>query len=153
MAKLIAFDEERPTTSRMAGLVLGFLGVATLLGPWRGLGGGQLIGNFACAAAAVCYGFGWPYTRRHLAGRAESGVVLSACQLGVTIASLGLGAVTEPAVVAILQPVLKIFSASMHIQHGIAFGVAFALSTSLHIVIGEQAPKNWSIASRQRFAT
>jgi len=87
---LIAFDEERPTTSRMVGLVVGFLGVATLLGPWRGLGGGQLIGNLACAGAAVCYGFGWPYTRRHLAGRAESGVVLSACQLICAAAILAL---------------------------------------------------------------
>ena len=75
---------------------------------------------------------------------------LSACQLGVTIASLGLGAVTEPAVVAILQPVLRIFSVPMHIQHAVAFGVAFALSTSLHIVIGEQAPKNWAILNPDR---
>ena len=38
----------------------------------------------------------------------------------------------------------------MHIQHAVAFGVAFALSTSLHIVIGEQAPKNWSILNPDR---
>jgi drug/metabolite transporter (DMT)-like permease len=78
---LIAFAEESPTRARAIGLVVGFIGVATLLGPWRGLGSGALIGHLACAAAAVCYGLGFPYTRRHLAGRAESGVVLSACQL------------------------------------------------------------------------
>jgi drug/metabolite transporter (DMT)-like permease len=72
---------ERPTRARVAGLLIGFAGVATLLGPWRGLGGGQLIGHVACAGAAACYGVGFPYTRRHLSGRPESGIVLSACQL------------------------------------------------------------------------
>jgi drug/metabolite transporter (DMT)-like permease len=78
---LAAYPEERQTAGRVAGLTLGFLGVALLLGPWRGLGGGQLIGHLACAGAALCYGVGFPYTRRHLAIRPESGIVLSACQL------------------------------------------------------------------------
>jgi drug/metabolite transporter (DMT)-like permease len=78
---LLAFGEEQPTRVRIAGLLIGFMGVAILLGPWRGLGGGQLVGHLACAGAALCYGLGFPYTRRHLAGRQESGIVLSACQL------------------------------------------------------------------------
>jgi drug/metabolite transporter (DMT)-like permease len=78
---LAAFGEERPSAARIAGLLVGFGGVALLLGPWRGFGGGQLIGNACCAGAALCYGFGFPYTRRYLAGRPESGVVLSAAQL------------------------------------------------------------------------
>jgi len=78
---LIAFAEERPTRSPIVGLAVGFIGAVTLLGPWRGLGGGELIGHAACAAAAACYGLAFPYTRRHLAGRPEGGVVLSACQL------------------------------------------------------------------------
>jgi drug/metabolite transporter (DMT)-like permease len=81
VVSLLAFPEERTTRGRVAGLALGFMGVALLLGPWRGLGGGQLIGHLACAGAAVCYGLGFPYTRRHLASRVESGVVLAACQL------------------------------------------------------------------------
>ena len=81
IVSLVVFDEERPTRQRVVGLVVGFVGVAILLGPWRGLGGGQLVGHVCCAAAALCYGFGFPYTRRHLAGRADSGVVLAACQL------------------------------------------------------------------------
>ena len=75
---------------------------------------------------------------------------LSACQLGVTIASLGLGAVTEPAVAYILQRPLQFMAFSSTVQHQIAFGVAFALSTSLHITIGEQAPKNWAILNPDR---
>ena len=78
---LAAFPEERPSRGRRAGIVVGFVGVAVLLGPWRGLGGGALIGHLACAGAALCYGLGFPYTRRYLAARPESGVVLSACQL------------------------------------------------------------------------
>jgi drug/metabolite transporter (DMT)-like permease len=81
MVAMLAFPEQQPARGRIGGLAIGFVGVAVLLGPWRGLGGGQLIGHVACAGAALCYGLGFPYTRRHLAGRAESGVVLAACQL------------------------------------------------------------------------
>jgi CBS domain containing-hemolysin-like protein len=75
---------------------------------------------------------------------------LSSCQLGVTISSLGLGAVTEPAVVAIMQPLMRLISIPERLHHTVAFSVAFALSTSLHIIIGEQAPKNWAILSPDR---
>jgi drug/metabolite transporter (DMT)-like permease len=78
---LAAFPEERPTRGRLLGIAVGFAGAAVLIGPWRGLGGGTLIGHLACAGAALCYGLGFPYTRRYLASRTESGVVLSACQL------------------------------------------------------------------------
>ena len=78
---LLAFPEQRPTAAVIGGLGIGFLGVLTLLGPWRALGSGALIGELACAGTAVCYGLGFPYTRRHLASTPYSGVVLSACQL------------------------------------------------------------------------
>ena len=88
VVSLLAFPEERPTRARVVGLAVGFAGVVVLLGPWRGFGGGQLIGYLACAGAAACYGLGFPYTRRYLAGRTESGVVLSACQLTCATAML-----------------------------------------------------------------
>jgi drug/metabolite transporter (DMT)-like permease len=87
---LMAFPEERPNRDRVVGILVGFGGVALLLGPWRGLGGGQLVGHLACAGAALCYGFGFPYTRRYLAMRSESGVVLSACQLTCAVLVLAL---------------------------------------------------------------
>jgi drug/metabolite transporter (DMT)-like permease len=87
---LAAFPEERPSRGRLAGVAVGFVGVAVLLGPWRGLGGGALIGHLACAGAALCYGLGFPYTRRYLAGRPESGVVLAACQLSCAAVVLAL---------------------------------------------------------------
>jgi CBS domain containing-hemolysin-like protein len=70
---------------------------------------------------------------------------LSSCQLGVTLASLGLGAVTEPAVASILMPVLGNLGMPEKDIHAASFAVAMAISTALHIVIGEQAPKNWAI--------
>ncbi len=74
---------------------------------------------------------------------------LSSCQLGVTLASLALGAVTEPAVVAVLSPVLNLLG--FHPGHGaVMFAIALGFSTSLHIVIGEQAPKNWAISYSDR---
>jgi CBS domain containing-hemolysin-like protein len=70
---------------------------------------------------------------------------LSTCQLGITIASLGLGAVTEPAVAALITPALNFLHVPEHQIHPIALGVALAISTSLHVVVGEVAPKNWAI--------
>jgi CBS domain containing-hemolysin-like protein len=74
---------------------------------------------------------------------------LSTCQLGITIASLGLGAVTEPAVAAIIDPLLHslgITPAHVPGQHtALAIGIALAVSTALHVVVGEVAPKNWAI--------
>jgi CBS domain containing-hemolysin-like protein len=70
---------------------------------------------------------------------------LSSCQLGITLASLGLGAVTEPAVAVLLSPLLHLLHVPAHSVHGVSFVVALGISTALHIVIGEQAPKNWAI--------
>jgi CBS domain containing-hemolysin-like protein len=75
---------------------------------------------------------------------------LSSCQLGVTLASLGLGAVTEPAVAAIISPLLAHFSLSEPTIHAVSFTIAMAISTSLHIVVGEQAPKTWAIVNADR---
>jgi CBS domain containing-hemolysin-like protein len=75
---------------------------------------------------------------------------LSSCQLGVTLASLGLGAVTEPAVAAVLLPLLQWLEVPPHEIHPVSFAVALGISTSLHIVIGEQAPKNWAIRYADR---
>ena len=90
-------------------------------------------------------------TQQSLLGRAARHVkrrldlYLSSCQLGVTLASLGLGAVTEPAIGALLMPRLAFLHLSATDVAAIGFTLAMAVSTSLHIVIGEQAPKNWAI--------
>ena len=71
---------------------------------------------------------------------------LSACQLGITLASLGLGWVGEPAFAHLLEPLLGMIGIdSPALVHGIAFFTAFFIISYLHIVIGELAPKSWAI--------
>ncbi len=67
---------------------------------------------------------------------------LSACQLGITMASLGLGWIAEPAVAHLLRPIiLSIGITSEILIHAIAFTIAFTTITAFHLVLGEQAPK------------
>ena len=75
---------------------------------------------------------------------------LSASQLGITLASLGLGALGEPVVEAILGGWLANLSES--VRHIISYGIAFAIITTLHIVLGEQAPKLFGLAMAERVA-
>lgn len=70
---------------------------------------------------------------------------LAACQLGVTMASLGLGWVGEPAVAALLEPLFHAMHLSEDVLHTTAFLVGFVVFSSLHIVIGEQVPKTFAI--------
>ncbi|PSP15769.1 cobalt transporter [Halobacteriales archaeon QH_10_67_13] len=76
---------------------------------------------------------------------------LAATQLGITIASLALGWVGEPAVAALLEPVLGQFLPEGSV-HAIAVAVGFGVITFLHVVYGELAPKTLSIASPERIA-
>jgi CBS domain containing-hemolysin-like protein len=69
---------------------------------------------------------------------------LSACQLGITLASLGLGAVGEPVFHDLLEPLLG-DSASI-VGFGLASAIAFLIITVLHVVLGELAPKSAAIA-------
>lgn len=83
-------------------------------------------------------------TARWLAQRLERS--LSACQLGITMASLALGAVGEAALEPWITPVLNwIGIDSELVQHAIAFTISFGLVTAMHLVIGEQAPKVFAI--------
>lgn len=75
---------------------------------------------------------------------------LSACQLGITLASLGLGWIGEPAIARLLEGPLAGWSEAW--RHAIAIAVAFIIITSLHIVLGEQAPKLMGLALAERVA-
>jgi len=71
---------------------------------------------------------------------------LSACQLGITLASLGLGWVGEPAFASLLEPVFALLGVtSEKLIHGVSFVVAFSVISFLHIVVGELAPKSLAI--------
>jgi CBS domain containing-hemolysin-like protein len=69
---------------------------------------------------------------------------LSACQLGITMASIGIGFLGEPAVAELIEPIFG--SLSHGIAVAISVAIAYALVTSLHVVVGEQAPKLFAIA-------
>ncbi len=75
---------------------------------------------------------------------------LSASQLGITLASLGLGWVGEPLIARMLEVPLSGFSDAW--RHGISFTIAFAIITALHIVLGEQAPKLLGLERAERVA-
>jgi len=70
---------------------------------------------------------------------------LAACQLGITMASLGLGWVGEPAVAALLEPLFHSLGMPDRILHTTAFIAGFLIFSSLHIVVGEQVPKTLAI--------
>jgi CBS domain containing-hemolysin-like protein len=78
--------------------------------------------------------------RSHLDG------YLSACQLGITLASLGLGWIGEPAFARVIGPALEMVGVRRPaVIDAIAFAVAFGLISFLHIVLGELAPKSLAI--------
>lgn len=80
----------------------------------------------------------WLFKRQNLA--------LSACQLGITMASLALGWIGEPAIAHLITPLIQDFGVtSDKVIHGIAFAIAFTTITAFHIVIGEQVPKIYAI--------
>jgi CBS domain containing-hemolysin-like protein len=70
---------------------------------------------------------------------------LSACQLGITLASLGLGWLGEPAFADLLRPLLQNFTLTEHTIEIISFTFAFSLISFLHIVVGELMPKSMAI--------
>ncbi|WP_323676031.1 hemolysin family protein [Halorubellus sp. PRR65] len=76
---------------------------------------------------------------------------LAVTQLGITIASLGLGWVGEPAVASLIEPVLEPFLPS-DVIHLVAFALGFGVITFLHVVFGELAPKTLAIAEAQRLS-
>ena len=75
---------------------------------------------------------------------------LSATQVGITLASLGLGWVGEPAIAALLEAPLSAVPEAA--RHTIAFLIAFTLISCLHIVLGEQAPKLFGLALSEKVA-
>jgi CBS domain containing-hemolysin-like protein len=75
---------------------------------------------------------------------------LSACQFGITLASLGIGFLGEPALAELIEPIFG------GLSHGVAVAISIALAytiaTSLHITVGEQVPKIYAIVKAERIA-
>ena len=77
---------------------------------------------------------------------------LAISQLGITIASLGLGALGEPAIATLIRPLLEALRAPEGLVHAVAFPVAFGLITFSHVVFGELAAKTIAIQSAERIS-
>jgi CBS domain containing-hemolysin-like protein len=69
---------------------------------------------------------------------------LAACQLGITMASIGIGFLGEPAVARLVEPIFG--SLSHGVAVAVSVAIAYTLTTTLHVVVGEQAPKYFAIA-------
>ncbi|MED4071628.1 hemolysin family protein [Priestia endophytica] len=70
---------------------------------------------------------------------------LSACQLGITVTAMGLGWLGEPTIERVLHPLFEALNLNEATTTILSFGIAFALMTYLHVVIGELAPKTVAI--------
>jgi magnesium and cobalt exporter, CNNM family len=78
--------------------------------------------------------------------------MLACAQLGITVCSLGLGAVAEPAVAHLLRSPFDAAHVAQGLVHPIAFAVGLALVVYLHVVLGEVVPKNLALAGPDRAA-
>ncbi|CAB4951044.1 unannotated protein [freshwater metagenome] len=79
-------------------------------------------------------------------------LMMAGAQLGITICSLGLGYIGEPAIAHILEPVFADFGVSESLQYPISFAIALTLVVFLHVVVGEMVPKNIALAGPDRAA-
>ncbi|MFJ7159384.1 DMT family transporter [Streptomyces sp. NPDC101118] len=126
---LVALSEDRPTRRRFAGLVIGFLGVLTVLGAWQGFSGLDAKGTAMALLASLSYPVGWIYVRRTLAGREGSPLAMTGAQL--LLATVQLGALlpffTSAPSGLPLWPTLSVVALG-------ALGTGFALQTQYGLV-------------------
>ncbi|GAA2092581.1 hemolysin family protein [Microlunatus panaciterrae] len=78
--------------------------------------------------------------------------MLAGAQLGITACTLGLGAVGEPAVAHLLEPLFTLLGLPAVAVYPVSFGLALALVVTLHVVLGEMVPKNLVLAGPERAA-
>jgi CBS domain containing-hemolysin-like protein len=79
-------------------------------------------------------------------------LVMAGAQFGITVCSLGLGAVAEPALAHLLEPLFEDLGVPRGAVHPVAFALALAAVVYLHVVLGEMVPKNLALAGPERAA-
>ena len=126
---VLVFRSEQLSRRRAIGLGLGFVGVLTILGVWRGAGDSDLLGQLMCFGAALSYGLAIPYQKRFLTGRPEPGTSLAAGQLIMATAQIAivstLVAGAPPLPWTLSLPVLASIVALGAFGTGIAFALSF----------------------------
>ncbi|MBC2876392.1 MULTISPECIES: hemolysin family protein [Streptomyces] len=90
--------------------------------------------------------------RRVLWGLEHISALMAAAQLGITLCTLVLGVVAEPAIATLLEPVLHAAGLPPGGIHAVSFAIALAVSTYLHMLFGEMVPKNIALAEPVRTA-
>ena len=90
--------------------------------------------------------------RRTLYVMEHVSVMLACAQLGVTVCSVGLGAVAEPALAHLLEVPFAAVGLPAELVHPVAFALALTVVVYLHVVVGEMVPKNLAIAGPDRVA-
>ncbi|MCD5421819.1 hemolysin family protein [Rhodococcus pyridinivorans] len=126
------------------------------------------VGLIAASAFFVAVEFALIAARRHrledaaansrsaraaLRSASELSVLLAGSQLGITVCTLALGAVTKPAVHHWLTPAFESWRAPLWLADVAGFVLALIIVTFLHLVVGEMAPKSWAIAHPEKSAT
>lgn len=79
-------------------------------------------------------------------------LMMAACQLGITVCTLGLGAIGEPAVAHLLSPLFELLTVPEVLVYPISFVIALVIVVTLHVVVGEMVPKNLVLAAPERAA-
>ena len=90
--------------------------------------------------------------RAALRSSGELPLLLAGSQLGITVCTLALGAITKPAVHHWLTPMFSSWGAPLWAADVAGFVLALLIVTFLHLVVGEMAPKSWAIAHPERSA-
>jgi len=90
--------------------------------------------------------------RTALSAMEHVSIMLACAQLGITVCSLGLGAVAEPAIAHLIEDPLTAVGVPEGVIHPIAFAIALAIVTYLHVVVGEMIPKTLALAGPDRAA-
>jgi CBS domain containing-hemolysin-like protein len=91
--------------------------------------------------------------RAALRSSRDLSLLLAGSQLGITLCTLGLGAVAKPAVHDVLMPIFEATGLPSGVANAVAFVLALFVVTFVHLVVGEMAPKSWAIAHPERSAT
>ncbi len=87
-----------------------------------------------------------------LRGMENVSLMMAGAQLGITMCSLGLGAIGEPALAHLIEPFFETIGVSEDLLHPVAFAIALAIVVTLHMVLGEMVPKNIALAGPERSA-
>src|SRR3954451_21968340 len=131
--------------------------VALLIAVLLIAGNGFFVGaEFSLLAARQTRLTGLPETSRRARSALRASqrlpLMISGCQFGITICSLGLGAVAEPAVAALLEPAFAAVHVPEAVLRPVAFALALLLTSVLHMMLGEMVPKNVALAGPERAA-